>query len=98
MQSAYLDYAKQGFVVLAVNATNQDDRRKIDEFIAQRGLTFPVLLDLDGRVSQQYQLRSLPTSFFIDRKGIIRDIVVGGPMSEARIRIRAEELLQEDAP
>lgn len=97
IEATYLDYAKQGFVVLAVNATNQDDRRKIDEFIAQQGLTFPVLLDWDGRVSQLYQLRSLPTSFFIDREGIIRDVVVGGPMSEARIRIRVEELLQAEA-
>jgi hypothetical protein len=45
-------------------------------------------------VSQRYALRGLPTTFFIDRKGIIRSIIVGGPMSEATIQSKIEELLK----
>jgi hypothetical protein len=38
---------------------------------------------------------ALPTSFFIDRKGVIRSVIVGGPMSEALIQSKVEELLRE---
>jgi cytochrome c biogenesis protein CcmG, thiol:disulfide interchange protein DsbE len=39
-------------------------------------------------------VQSLPTSFFIDADGTIREVVVGGPMSEALLRSRVEELLK----
>jgi cytochrome c biogenesis protein CcmG, thiol:disulfide interchange protein DsbE len=94
-EKVYNDYKNQGFTILAVNATNQDTLSNASEFVRQNQLTFPILLDSDGRVSQIYQLRSLPTSFFIDKNGVIRDVVVGGPMSEALLRIRVQNLLEE---
>ncbi len=94
-ERVYNDYKNQGFVILAVNATNQDTLANASQFVNQNRLTFPILLDSEGVVSQSYQLRSLPTSFFIDREGVIRDVIVGGPMSEALLRIRIENLLEE---
>jgi len=41
-------------------------------------------------------LRALPTTFFIDRDGIIRQVVMGGPMSETTIRTAVEELLRDN--
>jgi cytochrome c biogenesis protein CcmG/thiol:disulfide interchange protein DsbE len=95
MQRVYEDYQAQGFQVLAVNATNQDDAGKAADFARQYGLKFPILLDNLGSVGRQYQLESLPTSFFVDAQGIIREVVVGGPMSEALLRVRVENLLKE---
>ena len=95
MQQAYADFRDQGFEILAVNATNQDSLSDALQFAADLGLTFPILLDTQGEVSQLYQLRSLPTSFFIDRQGVIREVVIGGPMSEALLRIRIQEMLEE---
>jgi cytochrome c biogenesis protein CcmG, thiol:disulfide interchange protein DsbE len=46
------------------------------------GLTFPIPLDHQGVVSQLYGVRSLPTTFFIDREGTIRQIQ-NGPLTEA---------------
>lgn len=94
-EKVYNDYKSQGFVILAVNATNQDTLANATEFVRQNHLTYPILLDTDGRVSQSYQLRSLPTSFFIDKNGVIREVVIGGPMSEALLRIRVQNLLEE---
>ncbi len=95
MQKAYEAYQDQGFVILAVNATNQDSRQDAVDFAGQYGLTFPILLDTSGEVSSLYQLRSLPTSFFIDRHGVIQEVVIGGPMSEALLRTRVQQLMEE---
>jgi cytochrome c biogenesis protein CcmG/thiol:disulfide interchange protein DsbE len=96
IQRVYQDFQAQGFQVLAINATNQDDPEKVAEFARQYELKFPILLDKLGSVGYQYQLDSLPTSFFVDAQGVIREIVVGGPMSEALLRVRVENLLKEN--
>jgi hypothetical protein len=58
-------------------------------------LSFPIPLDQSGVVSASYNLRGLPSSYFIDRQGIIRSVVVGGSMSEALIQSKVEQLLKE---
>jgi peroxiredoxin len=94
MEKVYNEYKDQGFVVLAVNMTYQDTFADIAPFIDEYGLTFPILLDENASVGPAYQLRSLPSSFFIDREGIIREVVIGGPMAEALLRTRVEEILK----
>ena len=94
LERVYQRYRDQGLVVLAVNATNQDSVAAASTFVQDHGLTFPVLLDLDGSVTRLYQVSAFPSSFFVDRQGVIREVVIGGPMSEALLRIRAEQLLE----
>jgi peroxiredoxin len=94
MQQTHVEYGPEDFVILAVNNLRQDDLADAERFVIEKGLTFPILLDTDGQVSALYQVHSLPTSFFVDQDGIIREIVIGG-MSEALLRTRAENLLGE---
>lgn len=94
MEKVYNEYKDQGFVVLAVNMTYQDTFANIAPFVEEYGLTFPILLDETASVGPAYQLRSLPSSFFIDREGTIREVVIGGPMAEALLRTRVEEILK----
>jgi hypothetical protein len=47
-------------------------------------------------VSRNYELRSLPTTFFIRRDGTIAEVVVGGPMSEALLQSYVEEILKSE--
>lgn len=94
-ERAYQKYGDQGFVVVAVNVTYQDDREDAIAFADEFGLTFPILFDMDGAVSEKYQSNALPTSYFIDQDGIIQEVVVGGPMSEALLQIRIEQLLDQ---
>ncbi len=95
LQRAWEDYQDRGLVILAVNTTFQDSLSAAATFIAEHGLTFPIPLDRTGSVSNRYLLRALPSTFFIDREGIIRQVVVGGPMSEATIRAGIEVILQD---
>ena len=94
IEQVYNDYKDEDFVVLAINITYQDTFANIAPFIDEYGLTFPILLDETGEVGAAYQLRSFPSSFFIDREGIISEVVIGGPMAEALLRTRVEEILK----
>jgi cytochrome c biogenesis protein CcmG, thiol:disulfide interchange protein DsbE len=94
IEKVYNEYKEQGFVVLAVNMTYQDDPRAVMPFVNEQGLTFPILLDETGGMANSYQLRSLPSSYFIGRDGIINEVVIGGPMAEALLRTRVEKILK----
>lgn len=94
IEKVYREYAPQGFTVLAVNMTYQDDRLAITPFVNERKLTFPILLDTTGDMARAYQLRSLPSSYFIKRDGVINEVIIGGPMSEALLRTRIESILR----
>jgi peroxiredoxin len=95
IQSVYEDYQDEGFVVLAVNTTFQDNELDVIDFIAEYSLNFPILLDKSGDVSQRYQLRGLPSTYFVDQKGVIQAVIVGGPMNETMIRSRVDTMLKE---
>lgn len=59
-------------VILAVHFEGR--KSVIQSYVLSEGLTFPVLLDIGGTVSQLYNVTALPTVFFIDANGIIRAI------------------------
>jgi len=94
IEKVYNEYKDRGFIVLAVNMTYQDDPLAVMPFVNEQGLTFSILLDETNSVGSAYQLRSLPSSFFIDRDGIISEVVIGGPMAEALLRTRVEQILK----
>lgn len=95
MQRVYETYQAQGFTILAVNATLQDQIPSALSFAQEMGLTFPILFDEQGVISTLYQVQALPTSFFIDADGFIQEVVVGGPMSEALLEIRVQQLIEK---
>ncbi len=95
IEQIYQENKAQGLEVLAVNTTDQDSESAAANFAQEFGLTFPILLDRDGSVSKRYQLLALPTTYFIDRQGIIRAVVPGGPMSETLIESKIADLLAE---
>lgn len=94
IEKMYNEYKDEGFIVLAVNNTFQDNPLDIAPFTEEYNLTFPILLDETSDVNRAYQVRSLPSSYFINRQGIITEVVIGGPMSEALLRTRIEEALK----
>jgi cytochrome c biogenesis protein CcmG, thiol:disulfide interchange protein DsbE len=96
IESVYRSYEGLGLEVLAVNTANQDDVASAAAFVQELGLSFPIPLDHTGAVSASYNLHGLPSSYFIDRQGVIRSVVVGGPMSEALVQSRVEDLLGEE--
>jgi cytochrome c biogenesis protein CcmG, thiol:disulfide interchange protein DsbE len=95
IQRLYNTQRDQGLTILAVDGTFQDSEASARAFVQDLSLTFPILLDRDGEVSRRYQLRALPSTFIVDRKGIIRDVIFGGPLSEATLQSKVDALLAE---
>jgi thiol-disulfide isomerase/thioredoxin len=67
----------KGLRVLAVNATNQDERADVEAYIKENGFTFPVALDENGMMTQAFQVRGFPTTFVVGRDGTVRNVFVG---------------------
>lgn len=97
LQRVYQDTRAGGLQVLAVNMSSQDSIRAVQDFVAENGLQFPVPLDERGEVARLYQMRALPSTYFIDSQGIIQQVIFGGPMSEATIRASVQALLTGDS-
>jgi cytochrome c biogenesis protein CcmG, thiol:disulfide interchange protein DsbE len=92
IQKVHQRLGEEGPVVIGLNVTSQDSEAAAREFAQEFGLTFPIALDRDGSASKQYQLMGLPSTYFIDRQGIVRDVIIGGPMSEGVMLAKIEEL------
>ena len=100
MQTTYDRLHDKGFVVLAVNELEDDD--KVREHIRTYKHTFPVLMDRENRVANLYGVYGLPVSVFIDEAGIVQAYVKGGLLTEQKIldevtRIRGDKTLQAAA-
>ena len=70
IQSRFERYQDDGFVVLAVNF--DEPRGDVQAFGDEFGLTFQMLLDPGAAVQKLYRTRSYPSSFFVDREGVIQ--------------------------
>jgi len=80
MQATYDKLREKGFVVLAINELEDDAR--VREHIKQYGHTFPVLMDRDNKVANQFGVFGLPVSVFIDEKGVVQEYIKGGLLTE----------------
>ncbi len=85
------EYADQDVILLGINLTFLDKATELPAFLTKYGITFPILLDREGQVARLYEIRTLPTTFFIGPDGRIRDVVIGGPISEVTLRIQIEK-------
>lgn len=79
---AFKKYKDQGFVVIGVNFQDENSDPGVLTFMQNTLVNFPVVRDVGDRVGGMYRVDGLPTSYFIDRSGVIRDEVVGGPLTD----------------
>ncbi len=92
LESTYKRYQKDGLVILGINYN--EEREKILKFTQEMGVTFPIILDKELKLTRRYGVLSLPATFFIDKKGIIRDQYKGEIVEEI-IATKVEPLLSE---
>jgi thiol-disulfide isomerase/thioredoxin len=85
------EYRDRGLVVLAVNFG--EDQDTVQHYANVLGMDFPIVLDRESAVSNRYNLTGLPTSYFIDGEGTVRDLN-SGPLTEKALRIKLDKLLQ----
>lgn len=68
-------HAANGLVILAINLDKERDLA--EQFLKQNPAKFRIGYDAEGSVAQSYQLKGMPSSYLIDRKGQLRATHVG---------------------
>lgn len=76
MQGVSDNWSSDELVVLAIAANDNETIDTVTQFISEKGYDFPVLYD-SGQATNLYNIGTWPTTFFIDKKGIIKKIQVG---------------------
>ena len=66
LETLYQRFQAKGFVVLAIS---DEEAAKVEPFIKERGVTFPVLLDPGRKVNKEFIVEGIPHSFVYDREG-----------------------------
>jgi len=81
-QHYYEVLADQGFVILAVSSDTPS--REVVEYRDNLGLSFPIMIDSREDVQDLYRIWTYPTTFILDRQGIIRYVHYGS-MTDAQL-------------
>ena len=78
----YNKYSEKNFSVLAINL--DDEISKIDKFTNDIDMKppFKILFDKSSKIPVLYNVDAMPSSFIIDKKGIVRDINIGFKSSD----------------
>ena len=86
LQGAWDAQKDQGVEVVIVDI--KETQGLVGDFMRRNGYTMPVVLDRQGRAAASYGVTSLPTSFILDRQGVIRGVKVGAFTSREAVLSR----------
>lgn len=91
IEAVWRRHRAAGLEVIAVNAGQ--DKATVATFVRKIGVSYPVLLDERSAIARRYGVVGLPTTYFVDAKGIVRGKIVG-EADEASFERHALELLR----
>jgi peroxiredoxin len=92
LEKLYKRYQKDGLVIVGVSVDK--DASKISRFLRRMGLSFPVVHDQDGSIADRYQPEKMPSSYLVDRKGMVTFVQKGFRESdEAELEARIKSAL-----
>jgi cytochrome c biogenesis protein CcmG, thiol:disulfide interchange protein DsbE len=77
LQTLSQKYAGQGLRVVGVSEDEPEDKGKIPLFADTYGAKFALVWDDDKAIARAYKPETMPSSFLIDRQGVVRYAHVG---------------------
>ncbi len=83
LQQVYEEWSTKRLVLLAINMG--DNPSQVREFIQDQNFSFPVLLDTALDIAQKYNIRFAPTTFLIDKDGVIQNVKIGASSSKSEM-------------
>jgi peroxiredoxin len=91
-------YAPKGLKIVAVSIDDPGTDSTIRAFVKQYGLTFEVLHDAQGRISDSYDITGYPETFIVGRDGIIRKkLMSASDWNSPEARALVDRLLSEES-
>jgi peroxiredoxin len=94
IQAVYQANKENGLVVLAVNIG--EETSTVRGYADRTGLTFSIVLDQATEVAAMYRIVGIPTHYFIDAEGVVRDWRIGS-MSRTTMDRKVRSILSNPA-
>ena len=91
IQEIHNEWSDKGLIVLAINWA--ESASEVEQFLQAHNLSLQVLLDTNKVVAQKYGIRAFPTTFFIDKDGIIQDKVIGAFPTKKAMESRLSQIM-----
>lgn len=82
LEKQFQRYKAEGIEVVGVNIS--ETPLAIQQFVDQYKVSFPILMDRDSQIASLYQIGPIPTTYFINKDGVIQDEFIG-QMTESTI-------------
>ncbi len=90
IEAVHQEYKDKGVVVIGVDILETED--EVSQFVQRGGYSWTFVIDTSGEVSANYRITAIPTSFFIDREGIIQAVAIGAMTKRAMENKLAEAM------
>ncbi len=92
LERIYQRYRGQGLVVIGVSEDNSEQNAR--SFLSRARPTFPIVLDSNRSIANAYRPPTMPTSYIVDRQGVVRHVHSGyRPGDAAAIERHIRDLL-----
>lgn len=96
LQDLNTKYAASGLRIIGISEDESDDKDKIPSFADTYGAKFTLGWDEDKSIARSYKPETMPCSFIIDKKGVVRFVHVGyHDGEEVEIDKQIKQLLDE---
>ena len=94
METVRKEFGAQGFEVIAVNV--DEHTSDAQAFIQRFGVSYPLAADAQGSVASLYDVQDMPSSYLIDRRGVVRTVHRGfNRVDAAALRAQIARLVKE---
>ena len=90
-QEVYEEYDGQ---VVIIGVGVNDSEANLLGFAKEKGITYPIIWDRTSEVARKYRIRSLPTTYRIDQKGVMTGVAMGALTKEQLVQA-IENMLAE---
>ncbi|MED4780931.1 TlpA disulfide reductase family protein [Brevibacillus choshinensis] len=77
-----------------VNVTNNDSPEAAAAFVQAYKLSFPIPMDVAGTVSNRYLIQAFPTTYLVDKEGVVRKKIIG-MIDAATLELELRKLINE---
>jgi len=92
LEAVYRKYKDRGVIFLGIDYL--DTEAPALAYLQQYNITYPNGIDLQQQIARAYRITGVPETFFIDRDGIVRDVVIA-PLTEAQLSARIDKMLAD---
>ena len=75
LESFYRKHHAEGVVAFSINAG--EDKQRAMRYVANLSISYPILLDSDLSVARNYGVSGVPTTYILDRHGVLRFKILG---------------------